>query len=587
MAIETVTVDSGTGLDVAVDTGTEGAVQLVKLALSADGSTGLIAADAGGLLVNLGANNDVTVSGTVTASGPLTDAELRATPVPVSGTVTANAGTNLNTSLLALEDGGNLAAVAASASVLDDWDESDRAKVNPIVGQAGVQGASGAVSASTQRVVLATDVALPAGTNAIGKLSANSGIDIGDVDVTSVPTDPFGANADAASATTSISAKLKGIATALGVTALDLGSGTGGSRTLRTFQDTAQFVGGTGTDTSAVQRVSLATNVALPAGANAIGKLAANSGVDIGDVDVTSLPALPTGTNNIGDVDVLTVPADPFGANADAAVAAGATGSIQAKLRRATQGLEDLKSLIVLAAGSNAIGKLAANSGVDIGDVDVTTCGTITPGTAATNLGKAEDAGHTTGDVGVMALSVRNDADASFGADLDYTPNSCDAGGNQNVRPRPALSMFNAQSAGLTTSATAYTAGDQVGSQFTITGAARATGGGGYITGVTLMDEADIIGAYDIVIFDSSVSLASDNAAFAVSDADAAKFVYLINLAAAYDIGNNRIAQASNLRIPYVCSGGTSLYGGLICRAGHTFFALVTNLRLKVFLEPS
>lgn len=156
--------------------------------------------------------------------------------------------------------------------------------------------------------------ALPAGTNAIGKLAANSGVDIGDVDVTSiaagdnnignvdivtVPTDPFGANADAASATGSISAKLKGIATALGVTALDLGSGTGGTRTLRTFQDTAQFVGGTGTSTSATQRVTLATDIALPAGTNAIGKLAANSGVDIGDVDVTSIAA---GTNSIGNV---------------------------------------------------------------------------------------------------------------------------------------------------------------------------------------------------------------------------------------------------------------------------------------------
>lgn len=38
----------------------------------------------------------------------------------------------------------------------------------------------------------------------------------------------------------------------------------------------------------------------LPAGTNAIGKLAANSGVDIGDVDVTSLPALASGTNLIG-----------------------------------------------------------------------------------------------------------------------------------------------------------------------------------------------------------------------------------------------------------------------------------------------
>ena len=33
----------------------------------------------------------------------LTDAELRATPVPISGTVTTNAGTNLNTSALSLE----------------------------------------------------------------------------------------------------------------------------------------------------------------------------------------------------------------------------------------------------------------------------------------------------------------------------------------------------------------------------------------------------------------------------------------------------------------------------------------------------
>jgi hypothetical protein len=72
--------------------------------------------------------------------------------------------------------------------------------------------------------------ALPAGTN-----------NIGDVDVLTVPADPFGVNADAASVSTSISAKLKAIATALGVTALDLGSGTGGTRTLRVFNDTAQM----------------------------------------------------------------------------------------------------------------------------------------------------------------------------------------------------------------------------------------------------------------------------------------------------------------------------------------------------------
>ena len=45
------------------------------------------------------AAGELNVTGTVTTGG-LTDTQLRATPVPISGTVTANAGTNLNTSLL-------------------------------------------------------------------------------------------------------------------------------------------------------------------------------------------------------------------------------------------------------------------------------------------------------------------------------------------------------------------------------------------------------------------------------------------------------------------------------------------------------
>lgn len=84
-----------------------------------------------------------------------------------------------------------------------------------------------------------------------------------------------------------------------------------------------------------------------------------------------------------------------------------------------------------LPAGTNAIGKLAANNGVDIGDVDVTS---VVPGTGATNLGKAEDAAHTTGDVGVMALSVRQDTAAALGGtDADYQPLITDASGRLHV----------------------------------------------------------------------------------------------------------------------------------------------------------
>tara|TARA_R100000329_G_scaffold2578_2_gene3974 strand:- start:72 stop:1265 length:1194 start_codon:yes stop_codon:yes gene_type:complete len=107
---------------------------------------------------------------------------------------------------------------------------------------------------------------------------------------------------------------------------------------------------------------------------------------NIGNVDIAS--SLPAGDNNIGNVDIASA----------------------------------------LPAGSNAIGKLAANSGVDIGDVDVTS---IVPGTGATNLGKAEDAAHSSGDVGVMPLAVRNDLpEALGGADGDYSPLQVNAAGS-------------------------------------------------------------------------------------------------------------------------------------------------------------
>ena len=139
---------------------------------------------------------------------------------------------------------------------------------------------AGAISGTEMQVDIVAS--LPAGTNAIGKLAANSGVDIGDVDVTSLPSIPAGTN-------------------------------------------------------------SIGT-VILGAGTAAIGKLSANSGVDIGDVDVTSLPSLPAGTNSIGTV--------------------------------------------ILGAGTAAIGKLTANSGVDIGDVDVTSLPALPAGT--NTIGKVD-----------------------------------------------------------------------------------------------------------------------------------------------------------------------------------------------------
>jgi ethanolamine utilization microcompartment shell protein EutS len=109
---------------------------------------------------------------------------------------------------------------------------------------------------------------------------------------------------------------------------------------------------------------------------------------------VTSLTnALPAGTNNIGDVDVLTIAAgDNNIGNVDvASIAAGDNNIGNVDIVSGTLTTVSTVTTVTavtaitnaLPAGTNAIGKLAANSGVDIGDVDVTSLPALVAGTAA------------------------------------------------------------------------------------------------------------------------------------------------------------------------------------------------------------
>jgi hypothetical protein len=121
-----------------------------------------------GLKVDLGADNDVTVT----------------------GTVTANAGTNLNTSALALESGGNLATLAGAvdgtemqvdvvSSTLPSG-AATAANQSTVIGHLdGVEALLGTIDADTSTLAGAVDGnevqvdvvgALPAGTNLIGNV---------------------------------------------------------------------------------------------------------------------------------------------------------------------------------------------------------------------------------------------------------------------------------------------------------------------------------------------------------------------------------------------------------------------------------
>ena len=157
---------------------------------------------------------------------------------------------------------------------------------------------------------------------------------------------------------------------------------------------------------------------------------------NIGNVDIASIAA---GDNNIGNVDIAS--ALPAGSNTIGVVDLGSTDNavldaIAASLALLDNSISSGNELQVdvvasLPAGTAAIGKLAANTGVDIGDVDVTS---VVPGVAATNLGKAIQSAQGSTDTGVAALAVRNDALADLsGADGDYTPLQVNKTGALNV----------------------------------------------------------------------------------------------------------------------------------------------------------
>lgn len=158
----TVTIDNGGTFVVQVDGDALTSLQLIDDAIAAEGS-----ALGKGILLQGDDGTDRT-NVLVDAAGHLqVDAVSNALPTGAATETT-------------------LDEIKTAVEAIDDWDEANRAAVNLIASQTAVAGGTGVDAANVLRVTLATDIALPTGTNAIGKLSANSGVDIGDVDVTSI-----------------------------------------------------------------------------------------------------------------------------------------------------------------------------------------------------------------------------------------------------------------------------------------------------------------------------------------------------------------------------------------------------------------
>lgn len=420
-------------LDTAGGTDTRAVVGLVG---SASGGGQLIPGTAAsGLLVDLGANNDVTVTGSVTVSA--TNLDIRdLTHVSDSvtigdGTLTAtvrDTGTSDSLNVAIVDAAGNqITSFGGSGGVSHVDDAAFAVGTDDVVPVAGIyrttrdtvtDNDAGAL-AMTERRALLTSIetpagdsamddtndavkttlvtALPAGTNNIGDVDVASiaagDNNIGNVDIVTMP---------AITGTVAVSSVTPGAA------AGNLGKVEDGGHT---SGDTGVFMLAIRSDTRGAAGAIPGTD--LDYGGlqlNASGDLRVDGSAVTQPVSAASLP-LPSGaatsanqTTIIGHLDgveslLATIDAD--------------TGTIAG----AVAGTEmQVDVVAALPAGNN-----------NIGDVDVAS---IVPGFAATNLGKREDDAHSSLDVGVMALAVSNEGNAARAADNDYVPIATDTEGN-------------------------------------------------------------------------------------------------------------------------------------------------------------
>lgn len=312
--------------------------------------------------------------------------------------VTANPGTG--GAVLATDDvGGRHFARIKIVEGADGVNDGDISASNPLPVELRTPAGDSAMDDANNAVNAVVVAALPAGTAAIGKLAANSGVNIGDVGISAIAsgvnvigrlaansgfnigdvrlTGAVTPNGDQLIDDTNDAVRVNVVTGAAGTSMTDDAAFTPGSTSVvpvaGTYRSSRDSVDDNDAGALAMtQKRGLYTTLETPngdsamddtndavkivqtsgalllatvaSGTNVFGRLAANSGVNIGDVGIS---AIASGNNVIGKV-------------------AGNSGTV----------IGDV-NVAMIASGVNIIGRLAANSGFNIGDVRLT--GAVTP----------------------------------------------------------------------------------------------------------------------------------------------------------------------------------------------------------------
>jgi len=107
-------------------------------------------------------------------------------------------------------------------------------------------------------------------------------------------------------------------------------------------------------------------------------------------------------------------------------------------------------------------------------------------------------------------------------------------------------------------------------SKFTLTGAARVSGGSGRIVKCNLFDGAAQAGTtFEVFFFNADFTAAAANAAFAISDADMANCVGSILITTSSLIAATGVLyQNFSTVLPFKCAADANLYAQVVLRSG-------------------
>lgn len=120
-----------------------------------------------------------------------------------------------------------------------------------------------------------------------------------------------------------------------------------------------------------------------------------------------------------------------------------------------------------------------------------------------------------------------------------------------------------------------YSAGDALGFPFPI--------GTKKINNVIVVDDIKVIAAVKLLVFGKKFVECADNAAFAITDADATNIIGFLSLATSEVLSNNQLVAMAGTTLPIDVSA-VEKYGQLIC-VGTPTFTTVSNLTVNLLGE--